>query len=162
MVIDKKVQSEKRKQGLFLTFIFFEQDGSQNPSLPNVIGWKKLNRAANSAAHIMGYIELYGEKVEVIDIRQLYRTGQTHLTDESCIAVFEYLKPKKHFQVLLVDGLANVFNMAELDDKRAQIIEISTEDRKGEADYKIVFEEQSNNIKHSEPLPIVKTNFTVV
>lgn len=113
MQIDKKVQAARSKESKYLTFAFFEKDCGMKLEL---VGWTQLipQRAQSGKRQcVKGIVTLWGDMIPVIDLKFLHRHGSTEMTDTSCIVIFEYSEPYKHYFGIVVEELSEVLNIAE-------------------------------------------------
>lgn len=113
MEIDERVQAAKSKEGKYLTFAFFEKDRGMKLEF---VGWMQLSaQRAQPEKHrcVKGIITPWGGGIPVIDLKFLHGRGLIKMTDTSCIVIFEYSEPYKHYFGIVVEELSNVFNIAE-------------------------------------------------
>lgn len=113
MEISEKVQVGRSKEGKYLTFAFFEKDHGMELEL---VGWTQLSaQRAQLDNHrcVKGIITPWGGGIPVVDLKFLHGGGLTKMTDTSCIVIFEYSQPYKHYFGIVVEELSNVFNIAE-------------------------------------------------
>ncbi len=121
--INEHIQAAKSKEGKYLAFIFLE--GGQGLEL-EVLGWTRFKVPRSRLKNILGIVHLWGHEVPIIQ-----RKDVAKLTETTCVIIFEYPKPYKHYLGNVVDGIVNVMNIAEKDPATTTIIETEVEDQLG-------------------------------
>jgi len=123
MQVDKKMQVAKSKECNYLTFAFFEKEHGMELEF---VGWTHLSApGAQLGRHrcVKGLITPWGGGIPVIDLKFLHGKGSTEMTDSSCIVIFEYSEPYRHYFGIAVEALSNVFNIAEgTENKRSSLL----------------------------------------
>ncbi len=99
------------EEGKYLTFVFLEKDNAPE-SEPEIVGRTRLSPHCGGSGNVIGAVHLWGYEIPVIDPIAMHSNGPTEITDRSCIIIFEYLRPSRHFLAIVVDGIENVMTIA--------------------------------------------------
>jgi len=99
------------EEGKYLTFVFLEKDNASE-SEPEIVGRIRLSLHCGGAGKVIGAVRLWGYEIPVIDPGAMYGDRPTKITDRSCITIFEYLRPRRHFLAIVVEGIKNVMTIA--------------------------------------------------
>lgn len=118
--IDEQIQSSKSKQGKYLTFAFLENNHCLELE---VVGWTQFQIPENKSENTRGVVHLWGHEIPVIQT-----VGLINLTETTCIIIFEFYEPCRHYQAILVDAIANVMSIAEKDPATVTIVETQAAD----------------------------------
>lgn len=121
--IDEQMQVAKSKNSKYLTFIFFERDHGLDLE---VVGWTRFQEQTDVYGNVRGIVRLWE-----YEIPTMLASNSTCLTETSCIIIFEYSEPYRHYQGIVVDAFSNVMNIAEKDAASSAIIETEIEDQLG-------------------------------
>ena len=112
--IDHRTQTERSKNSEFLTFVFRETDGSDKLNL-ELAQWQKIESPSDRPTQVRAYTDFEGCRVPIVDASVKYGGPETHLTEKTCVILFEYSQPHKHYIGIFVDGIARVMNIAEIE-----------------------------------------------
>jgi purine-binding chemotaxis protein CheW len=106
--IDERLQKAGKTESEYLTFTFFERAEDGRPEL-RAVGWAKLTAREGRAKYIKGVVELWGQEIDIIDLRAKAGIGSTELTKRSCLVVFEY---SDHYLGMVVEDISSIINIA--------------------------------------------------
>lgn len=95
----------------YLTFAFVETDHGTECEM---VGWTILNLFAQSTKRecIKGVVHLEGQIIFIFDPKAIHGRGATIMTNDVCIVIFNYSEPSKRPFGIVVEGIANVINIA--------------------------------------------------
>ena len=121
--IDEQMQISKSKDGNYLAFAFLERGNDLDFE---VAGWVHFEPEKSRINGASGIVRLWGHEIPIIE-----RNGITNLSETTCIIIFEYSIPQKHYLAILVDEIAKVFNIGEKDASISSIVETEIVDDSG-------------------------------
>lgn len=88
-----------------------------------MVGWTKLFAEPHKRECVKGIVHRGGHKITIIDLKAMYGRGPTIMTSDACIVIFEYSEPPKHSIGIVVEGIANVINIAGIKTHNQQPVE---------------------------------------
>jgi purine-binding chemotaxis protein CheW len=102
--------------GKYLTFALGREGyGIEILKVREIIGYMDITSVPRTPSHVKGVINLRGQVISVIDLRNKFDMPAVERTDETCIIVVETTQPtgRKLSTGLVVDKVSEVLNIAE-------------------------------------------------
>ena len=107
----------KTRGGKYLTFALAnEQYGLEIIKVREIIGYIEVTSVPQTPAYIKGVINLRGQVIPVVNLREKFDMNTTEITDETCIIVVEITQQDKTFNTgIIVDQVLEVLDIAGQD-----------------------------------------------
>jgi purine-binding chemotaxis protein CheW len=101
--------------GKYLTFALgHEEYGLQILKVREIIGYVDITAVPRVPPHIKGLINLRGQIISVIDLRERFGMPSTEQTDQTCIIVVEIKKEGRKLNTgIIVDSVSEVLSIAD-------------------------------------------------
>lgn len=113
-VLEKR-ESRSAQEGKYLTFALGQEEyGLEILKVREIIGYIDVTRVPQVPEHVLGVINLRGQVIPVIDLRQKFGMPTAERTDETCIIVVEITRNEQHVSTgIVVDRVSEVLDIAE-------------------------------------------------
>jgi purine-binding chemotaxis protein CheW len=101
--------------GKYLTFTLGKEEyGLEILKVREIIGFMEITSVPRMPSHVKGVINLRGQVISVIDLREKFGMDAVPKTDQTCIIVVEIHEDGRRFHCgIVVDSVSEVLNIAD-------------------------------------------------
>ncbi len=114
-VQSQATELSRNKEGKYLTFVLAnEQFGLEILKVREIFGYLVITSIPQTPDYVKGVINLRGQVIPVVDLRQKFGIEEAEVTEQTCIIVLETSQNGKQFQTgIIVDRVSEVLYIAE-------------------------------------------------
>jgi chemotaxis signal transduction protein len=107
--MDQLMETAQNSEREFFTFGFLANDSRIQLEF---LGWQPFQLTPGKPDHLKGILHLLGREIPVIDPKIVHGDDTTEMTEATCIVIFEYSRPYRHYQGIVAQTVEDVMNIA--------------------------------------------------